>query len=321
MLQKKYFILPSLLLLLAVFTINCQDNSKVGSSEQSKRIELSQSDSKKFIFISDIQKYIPGENWLLKPYRNEEASDSLINHISRMKTNSVFLLGDLVAFGNSNNDWERVDKYIKFLHKSTDRIFAIPGNHEIYPFNNMKLLENFSKRFPVSNLNGFSALQDSVAIIMINSVEIGNQKQLEFYKNEIQKLDGDNSVKFIIVATHYPPYTNSTIVDADEEVQKYFVPLFIKSRKAKLFLSGHSHNLEYFVKEGKNFLVLGGGGGLKQPLKDMNERQWKDLLNDDDKPLYFYISIKRIGDTLEVDAIGFKKDFIFKSFPIMKISK
>jgi hypothetical protein len=78
--------------------------------------------------------------------------------------------------------------------------------------------------------------------------------------------------------------------------------------------------LEYFIHKDKNFLVIGGGGGLKQPLKPFNERRWKDRIHDEDKPLYFYITVKRSGDILNVSSRGFKKDFKFFESKIVDIN-
>jgi hypothetical protein len=123
-------------------------------------------------------------------------------------------------------------------------------------------------------------------------------------------LDRASGIKAIIVCAHHAPYSNSKIVGSSTYVSEFFVPRFNKSIKAMLFISGHSHNLEYFVKDkDKNFLVIGGGGGLTQPLLPEGKRQYKDLLNQGDKPLYFYIVVSRKGNHLLVKSRGIKRDF------------
>ena len=128
----------------------------------------------------------------------------------------------------------------------------------------------------------------------------------------MDSLDSDQSVKAIIVCTHHPPYSNSMTVGSSEEVQELIVPSFEKTRKSKLFISGHSHNLEYFSgKSGKHFLIIGGGGGLTQPLLPPARRNYDDLVNPATKPLYFYLVIERNGNWLTLTARGIKRDFRF----------
>ena len=88
-----------------------------------------------------------------------------------------------------------------------------------------------------------------------------------------------------------------------------------------LFISGHSHNLEYFSDSiGKHFLVIGGGGGIAQSLTSMSKRKYHDLLEQDAKPVYFYLVIEKQGSSLKLIARGFKKDFSFFESEIGRIN-
>jgi hypothetical protein len=69
------------------------------------------------------------------------------------------------------------------------------------------------------------------------------------------------------------------------------VPQYIKSKKAKLFLSGHAHAFEHFEIDGKNFVVIGGGGGLQQPLLVGDESIWDDKFKLDDSIRRFHYTI------------------------------
>jgi hypothetical protein len=121
----------------------------------------------------------------------------------------------------------------------------------------------------------------------------------------------------IIVCTHHAPYSNSKIVGCSQPVIDLIVPAFEKSKKTKLFISGHSHNLEYFSDgPDKHFLVIGGGGGITQPLIPMNERILRDLLPQESKPIYFYLVVERNKNSIKLIARGFKKDFSFFDFDI-----
>jgi hypothetical protein len=120
-------------------------------------------------------------------------------------------------------------------------------------------------------------------------------------------LDIDSSVQFIISGCHHSPYTNSMIVSSSVDVQQKFVPPFLASTKSRLFLTGHSHNFEHFKVKGKDFLVIGGGGGLHQPLK-AGDKCIPDL-QQDFKPMFHYLSVKRKADRLVVTSNVLSNDF------------
>lgn len=295
----KYIVLLVILLLLVCNFSNASNNNGI-------------------VFLSDIQEPIWFETIYLKYYRNTEASDSLISDIARLKPMSVFLLGDIVSYGTSQKQWNKVNKHLDKIRKRQVEIFAIPGNHEYY-LTKKKGLKKFLESFPNSNVYGYSQVVDSVAVVLINSSELDNKEQMKMYRSVMSDYDKSNAIKYIIVATHHSPFTNSSIVSSDKTAQDSLIPIFIETQKAKLFLSGHSHNLEHFRHQGKDFVVLGGGGGLRQPLKKHSKREWKDLIKDADKPFYFYIRVIRSGNTLSVYSRGLDDDFNFFELKILEI--
>ena len=261
-------------------------------------------------FISDLQAPMFFESLILKTYKNTIATAKLLDDIYNNPPKTLFLLGDNVSIASRDSEWKQVDTFLKKYRAINLPFYSIPGNHE-YKYRKKRGLKNFSKRFPGSNLYFSSHIVDSIAVVLINSSELDKNKIVKEYKKELDKLDENPAVKIIIVATHHPPFTNSKIVSAEKDVRDKILPHFFKSSKAKLYLSGHSHNLEYFQKNGKDFLVIGGGGGIQQPLKKMKKRKWKDLIPDKDKPLYFYLIIKRVDNKIFLRTKGFKKDFKF----------
>lgn len=316
----KYLKFYLLSILYLTFQISfCQtDENKTGN------LNSNLSNENTISFISDMQAPIWLEKVRLKPYKNEEATDTLLKDIIKQKPKALFVLGDAVAFGTSNSEWKKIDSNLINIRKSKIDIFAIPGNHEyMVSIFGKEGINKFSKRFPESDVNGFYKIVDSVAVVLFNSA-VSNKKitklgYLTKCKKTLDSLDSDKSVKFIILATHYSPFTNSDIVSPNKFLRDSLLPIYINSKKAKLFLSGHSHNLEYFDQKSKKFLVIGGGGGLKQPLKSEKDRTWKDLISEEDKPLYFYLNIVRKGDKLKVFTRGMKKDFKFFDMSITVI--
>jgi Icc-related predicted phosphoesterase len=280
------------------------------------------SDDHEIYFISDVQAPLLAEKMISKYYRNEEARDSLFSDIVRHHPEYLFMLGDLTSMGSNKKAWEPLDTFLISIHKINTKVYAIPGNHE-YLMNSKRGIKMFVKRFPKLWLYGYFIKVDSIAVVMLNSnfsdlTKKDLSKQLLWYRKTMKSLDNDPNIKSIIVCTHHAPYSNSVIVGSSKPVADSIVPEFEHSRKGRLFISGHSHNLEYFVDSiGKHFLVIGGGGGIAQPL---NSRLHHDLLTQDDKPLYFYLVVERKGNWLKLTARGFKKDFKMFEFVIGEIN-
>jgi len=266
-------------------------------------------------FISDFQAPMAAEKIISKYYRNEEARDSLFTDIIRQSPKNVFLLGDMTSKGSKEEAWIPLETFLFSLQKTNTAVHAIPGNHEYMGKSAGTRL--FLQRFPEKWLHGYLVAIDSVVIVMLNSnfKAIGKTetaKQLSWYKTALDSLDKAPGVKAIIVCTHHAPYSNSTIVGSSIPVAEKIVPVFEQSKKSKLFISGHSHNLEYFPGvNGKHFLVIGGGGGIAQPLVPPDQSIHHDLLDQDKKPLYFYLVIEKDGNQLKLTVKGFKRDFIF----------
>lgn len=198
--------------------------------------------------------------------------------------NPLFILhvGDLVFQGSSSSHWEEFDNNAQEIQKRRIPIFPVLGNHEYFG-GNETALAHFFARFPAPhNHKWYSFRCDSLGFILLNS-NFGDlsdeeiEQQAAWYKQELARFQADESISAIVTACHHPPFTNSTVVEPDEDVQHYFVSAFSATGKAKLFVTGHCHSYEHFEQEGKHFIVTGGGGGPRQKVKT-------------DKPTYTDIS-------------------------------
>ena len=272
------------------------------------------SSSPKLYFISDCQLPMKIETMRLAPYRNEEARDSLFSDIIRQHPPYLFFLGDIASAGSNNQSWIPIDAFLNRLSIAHTLVNAVPGNHEYYR-SAKKGFTNYSKRFSGNSSMGYCITIDSMALVMLNSnyrkltCEQTAQQQ-QWYCTKMDSLDAAHGVKVVIVCLHHAPFTNNTVVRPSKAVYKAVLPRFNSSPKARLLLSGHSHNLEYFKNNpNKYFLVLGGGGGLIQSLRSSNRSFYTDLIPQNNKPLYFYVTISRTGNILNLQARGLKKDF------------
>lgn len=266
---------------------------------------------KEIIFASDTQAPMWVETLWLKSSHNRTATKKIFSDIQQQQPSHVFILGDVVNLGYSNRQWKPIDRYLKSLRGEGVKVDAILGNHEVMGLAGVGQ-QKFQKRFPDHVRTGYVKVVDSVAVVLLNSnfralSAEEDARQIHWFKNTLDSLDADSSVKFVIAGCHHSPFTNSKIVGPSVPVQQKFVPAFLASRKSKLFLSGHCHGFEHYRVQGKDFLVIGGGGGLHQPLKECS----KDMpdICEAYKPLFHYLSIRRNGDELEVTSRELKKDF------------
>jgi predicted phosphodiesterase len=268
-------------------------------------------DSTLMAFASDTQKPMWVETLFLKSNNNRNATKKIFNEFAELKPKALFLLGDVVNLGYSNKQWKDMSRYIKKLRGKGISVHAALGNHEV--MGQARKGENkFQTFFPEHVRTGYVKVVDSVAVILLNSnfaklTVAENEKQVQWYKQALKELDADSSIEYIITGCHHSPFTNSKIVGSSKDVEQKFVKPFLASAKSRLFLSGHSHNFEQYQVKGKDFLVIGGGGGLHQPLKT-----GAGILSDvaaDYKPEFHYLTVKRCAEGLQIRSYELRKDF------------
>lgn len=263
------------------------------------------------VFISDTQQPMAVERIRLHANHNTKATSLLLDAIVKQRPLAVYMLGDVVGVGSSNRKWAAVDRFIDNCKSNDIAVHALLGNHDVM-WSRSRGEVNFQKRFPDNVDVGYVSITDSLAVVMLNSnfkklsaKEI--DKQEKWYVAQLTKLNDDSAIRAIIVSCHHAPYSNSRIVGSSMPVQHYFVPPFLQTPKCRLFITGHAHAFEHFNYSGKDFLVIGGGGGLHQPL-DTSAKRRPDIAYGY-KPAFHYLSIERKGDVLLLSSHFLKPDF------------
>jgi predicted phosphodiesterase len=234
------------------------------------------------LFLSDTQPPLWIETLLLSRTNNETATQAIFANVAAETTAAaVFHLGDMTSAGTSSDDWNLVEQDIAPLRKRHIPFYPTYGNHE-YLWVSWLAKAMYLRHFPSFASGWYTTHIGNAAVILLNS-NVGRlssqewQTQCTWYRRQLAELDRDTSVSVVIVGTHHPPFTNSTIIDPSEDVLCDFVPPYIASKKARLFISGHAHALEHFRQQGKDFLVIGGGGGLQHPLLQGSEERTHDI--------------------------------------------
>jgi len=237
------------------------------------------------IFISDTQAPMGFEKIFVRTHNNEEATKIIFNAIVGDSTvASIFMLGDITAMSSFDHNWATIDSFLTDLKARRISAHAAAGNHD-YLLTSSKGEANLSKRFPDFKRTGYTVQVNSLSIILLNSnfkrlSHSEKKQQLEWYINELHTLDQDTTVKLIAVGCHHSPFSNSSIVGSDKDVRDTFIQPFLKSKKSRLFISGHAHTFQYFkdTVEDKHFLVI-GGGGLLHKLKAGEPDELKDQVD------------------------------------------
>ncbi len=274
------------------------------------RVNVASFGQSKLAFVSDTQEPLWVESLFLKSNQNVRATEMIFKNIIKQKPTNLFILGDVVSLGFRERKWKRMDVYIQHCREAGIAVSALLGNHDVMG-RAKKGQERFEKRFTDHSLTGFVKVTDSIAVVFVNSNfrKLSAKKksvQQEWLQTSLSKLDKDGAIQTIIVACHHAPFSNSKIVGASQPIQQIFVPPFLQSKKARLFITGHSHAFEHFKKEGKDFLVIGGGGGIHQPLRENGE------FNDaaaSYKPMFHYVTITRGSGQLHIISHFLKDDF------------
>ncbi|WP_460995356.1 metallophosphoesterase family protein [Spirosoma harenae] len=263
------------------------------------------------LFLSDTQAPMWVERLVLRAHQNTKATQVIFSEILRIRPAVLYWLGDIVSLGYKTKKWQIIDQFLLKCTEVQTAVYAIMGNHDVMG-RPRKGARNFQQRFPDHIHTGYVKITDAIAVVMLNSnfgiLSIADLvKQQTWYEQTLQELDADPEVKVVIVTCHHAPYSNSKLVGSSKLVQQRFVPPYIRSQKARLFITGHSHAFERYEFDGKTFLVIGGGGGLRQPLNTSPSRL-PDLAADY-KPLFHYLSVRREGDGLSLTSYCLKNDF------------
>lgn len=262
-------------------------------------------------FVSDTQQPMGIEKIYLRPTQNTRATAMIFDAILHDRPAALFMLGDIVALGYKNRKWVKVDQFLDSTKKYGINTYAILGNHDVM-LRDRRGEMNFLKRFPTHIRTGYVQVIDSLAILLLNSnfSKLSPEaiaKQHQWYLQELDSLNNNPAIKGIIVTCHHPVFTNSNMVKPSEEVRLQFLPGFIATSKCKLFITGHAHAFEHFKYQNKDFLVIGGGGGLHQPLTTKSGMP-ADVASAY-KPLFHYLQLKRFGEVIQLTSFRLVGDF------------
>ena len=264
----------------------------------------------RFAIVSDLQRTSKFEVWRES---NEEERAIILSAIAREAPELVLMLGDLVFCGSSPSDWKEFDSLAAPIRDAGIPVLAVPGNHE-YWVSPRAGLRNFRARFPLlSQTRWLARSWGPLRLLLLDS----NKRflsaalwaeQARWYAEEIASAEHDPEVRGTLVLVHHPPYTNSSVTSDELHVQEFFVPAFQAARKTLAMLSGHVHSYERYDRDGKTFLVTGGGGGPRIRLETgARQRHGDDLFSGPPVRFFHYLMAALTPTGIEVEMRGLQK--------------
>jgi len=282
------------------------------------------SSKKHFILVGDTQSTSHWEFWR---ERNDKERKLIIDEITRREPAFVVHLGDLTTRGSSLKHWQQFDDLHKELRGKNIPYFPILGNHEFYG-NNEKALDHYFGRFPhLEGRRWYSFTWRNIGLILVDS-NFSNltkeqiETQAQWYLSELKRFAQDNSINYVFVCCHEPPFTNSRVVAPSEKTKMYFAVPFIRFSKTCLFFSGHSHTYERFQIGDKFLIVSGGGGGPRHKVTvDPLKRHYDDLFPGPELRFFHFCEIETKGQGLELRIPRLEPDESFAVVDSLTILK
>jgi len=265
----------------------------------------------RFAILSDVQRTGLVERLALREQNDRERA-LLVSALVAARPDVVFLLGDLVFWGGSKDDWLSFDELIKPLRDAGITLLPLLGNHDCWSAFGAGLRHYF-ERFPnVEGKRWYSARKGGLGLVALDSNRAFMSKQewasqLSFYEGTLGQFDQDGSIHGVIVLVHHPPCTNSTVSGPSELVARSFLPRFLQTRKTIAMVSGHVHSYERFLRHGRHLIVCGGGGGPRHELLPPKKRRFTDLFEGPILRDFHYLLLTPGEKDVDVEVMGLEK--------------
>jgi Icc-related predicted phosphoesterase len=216
------------------------------------------------LIVGDTQRTSWPERSFFLREQNEAARRALVEKMARDEHPAfVVHVGDLVTAGADPAEWEYFDRLVSPLTVRRVRIEPVLGNHDYWGCDALAL-KQAARRFPELASRTFRSMRHhGLALVLLDSNLDGEpaRMQARWFEDELHALQQDPTIRGVLVFTHHPPFTNGEHREGDPYVRSELLPLFLRSTKAVIFVSGHVHGYERFTIDGKTYVVTGGGGG------------------------------------------------------------
>lgn len=213
-----------------------------------------------FVIFGDTRRKLTAEVW--RPSYDAQRL-LVIQALAAEDPAWVLNTGDLVGRGSRAEDWRTFHGENQPVFSKKIPYFPCLGNHEFYGDDRLAL-DHYFNAFPALGRRRWYEIRfrsTLTAVLDSNFDELEDAEtadQDRWFADLLAAAEKDPSVRHVIVCCHHPPYTNSRVHGDSKPVQEHFVAKL--TPKAGIFISGHVHSYERFERDGRQFVVTGGGG-------------------------------------------------------------
>ena len=222
--------------------------------------------------LGDTQRTMLYQMLMGREWDNHPERCLLIESLAQRAPDALVLVGDLVCWGELQSDWRYFDQVMAPVRTRDIPVLPVVGNHDYFVRRRQslpRLVERFAR---LGDETWYEERLGDLALLVLDSNRgpIGLARweaQRAWLESRARALDVDPAVRGVIFFGHHPPITNSLEIGPHGPSLGDLVPVFARTKKAMLYVSGHCHAYERFKSQGKTFVVSGGGGGPRQILR------------------------------------------------------
>lgn len=262
--------------------------------------------------IGDTQRTSRLERMLLRREQNDDERELLVQHLCRANFDVFVHLGDMVVSGASQQAWQEFDNLFAPIFARDITCIPLWGNHE-YWGNARRRQAHLQVRFPQLLHTPWQAqIHRHLGLVFLDSniahySRTAWTQQARWCESTLREMTENPSVAAILVFSHHPPFSNSAALKRAQHLEARFLPAFFASHKTRAFISGHVHGYERFVMNGKTFIVSGGGGGPRLPLRRVEQQRYVDQFTGTAPRPFHYLLIHAEAKQLRVEVLGMAK--------------
>jgi len=261
---RTIFRLSLLSFVASVLSCSPRTASNPSPAQNASNLNLSVASEFRFVVLGDTRFHDATDTKTANP----EVRQAMVEVTASEKPSFITISGDIVNAGDSQNDWAVWDSETAVWRRQNIPVYPALGNHDLK--GGEGALSNYFSRFPQLNNNRYYSVRfgNCLMLVLDSSIDETSGPQGEWLQNELRSLP--DSVDFLFVALHHPPYTNSS---ASKELggghsarsSEQALAALLETRRPSMHqqiivLTGHVHNYERYEHGGVSYFVTGGGG-------------------------------------------------------------
>jgi hypothetical protein len=161
----------------------------------------------------------------------------------------VVVTGDLVDWGDSNEDWDMFRQVTRELRLKT-AYYAAPGNHDV------STLRTFEKEFGLERPYYDKREGDIHLFLLDSSSGFTEGDQLRW----LEETAGRSTALHKIAAFHHPPFGIDAFGDYEARIiREKLHPVLVRLKFCAAFC-GHQHHFYTTQRDGVRYVITAGGG-------------------------------------------------------------